>query len=139
MEINIYTDGALHPSTGKGGYAFIVVKDDKVIFSFFDGMLKTTNNRMELLAVIKAMHYLINSNYKSAEIFTDSKYIHNIICKNSNIKANKDLWIKFAAAFKKISDRVKFTWIKGHNGSKYNELVDQLAVKASNLINVSIS
>ncbi len=138
LKIEIYTDGACSGNPGKGGYGIVMkVPEKNYEKQYSKGFRMTTNNRMELLAVITALEKL-----KSAEneihIYTDSKYVSEAInqkwifgwVKNGFTKVkNPDLWKMFYQLFKKHNP--KFHWIKGHNGHPENEICDQLAVKAS--------
>lgn len=138
MKIEIYTDGACSGNPGKGGYGILMrVPEKKYQKTFSEGFRLTTNNRMELLAVIEALEKLKNPE-NDVHIFTDSKYVADAINQNwifgwikkgfKNVK-NPDLWQRFVPLFRK--HKVQFHWIKGHAGHPENEICDQLAVKAS--------
>lgn len=138
MKIEIYTDGACSGNPGKGGFGVLMrVAGTNYEKRFSAGFRHTTNNRMELLAVIVALEQLKN-NENEVHIYTDSKYVSDAINKKwllgwvkkgfSNIK-NPDLWQRFYPLYKKHNPI--FHWIKGHNGHIENELCDQAAVKAS--------
>ena len=138
MKIEIFTDGACSGNPGKGGYGIlmrVVGKNYQKIYSC--GYRKTTNNRMELLAVIVALENL-NSTGHDVHIYTDSKYVADAINqkwllgwvkKGFNKVKNPDLWKRFYPLF--MQHQPKLHWIKGHNGHPENEICDQLAVKAS--------
>ena len=107
------------------------------IKEFSEGYRKTTNNRMELLAVIVALEKIKKDN-QSVHIYTDSKYvsesvekkwINNWEKKGFKNKKNPDLWIRFLKIFRK--HKVRFFWIKGHNNNPTNERCDELAYNAS--------
>ena len=127
--IKIYTDGAYAPSRNKGGWAFVVIKDNKKIYSSFFGEEETTNNRMEIQAVIEAIIWAKENKLTKIEIFTDSMYVICTMSKNWKRNKNHDLW--------KILDElvlnmtISWNHVKGHEGDKYNELCDALAVEAS--------
>ncbi len=134
--INIYTDGSSRGNPGPGGCAAILKYDSK-IKEISAGFRKTTNNRMELMAAILALEAL-KYNPCDVIIHSDSKYVVNAITKgwleswikiDFKKKKNKDLWLRFHAAYKKHNVNLK--WIKGHSGHYENERCDQLAVKAS--------
>jgi ribonuclease HI len=104
---------------------------------FSQGFRKTTNNRMELMAVVEALNKIKKENAK-VTIYTDSKYVSDSVEKkwvfgwqknNFKKKKNIDLWIKFLKVYEKHS--IKFIWIKGHNNHPQNERCDKLAVAAS--------
>ncbi|MFO7827507.1 MAG: ribonuclease HI [Bacteroidales bacterium] len=135
-EITVYTDGAARGNPGPGGYG-IVLMSGKHSKELSEGFRKTTNNRMELLAVIVALETLKHENSK-VEIYTDSKYVADAVekgwlfsweKKQFKKKKNPDLWIRFLKVYRKHN--VKFHWVKGHSNNKENERCDKLAVDAS--------
>ncbi len=143
-KINIYTDGSSIGNPGPGGYGIIMVLENNAYKKeVSQGFSLTTNNRMELLAVIVALENIkiINSN---VEVFTDSKYVSDGVEKkwvfeweklNFKKKKNPDLWKRFLIIYRKHN--VTFTLIKGHNNQPENERCDYMANKAarsSNLI-----
>ena len=145
MKIEIFTDGSCAGNPGPGGWAAIIIEEN-VKKNIFGGEKLTTNNRMELMAAIKALEYcdqhkkgqlsLIN-----IKIFTDSSYLKDGITtwiynweKNNwktadkkNVK-NVDLWKKLKELTK--SKQIDWFWIKGHSNNPMNELVDKLAKEA---------
>ncbi len=134
--ITIYTDGAARGNPGTGGYGVILMSGN-FRKELSGGYKLTTNNRMELLAVIVALEALKIEGSK-VNIFTDSRYVadavnkgwvFNWVRKRFKGKKNPDLWLRFLEVYRKHD--VKFTWIKGHNENPYNEHCDQLAVQAS--------
>lgn len=141
MSLQIYTDGSCHTSKRIGGYAFAIIKDDKVLETVFGSEDNTTNNRMEMKAVILSFQYLEENNllHYSIQIYTDSKYIcegiNKYICRwmNNNWQSsnktqikNQDLWQQIHL----ISKKVSILWVKGHDVNQYNKLVDKLAQQA---------
>lgn len=138
MRIEIFTDGACSGNPGRGGFGVIMrvpQKNYEKVFS--EGFCLTTNNRMELLAVIVALEKL-KSDEHEVYIFTDSKYVADAVNQKwidnwvkkgfKNVK-NPDLWQKFIPLYRKFQPQ--FHWIKGHAGHPENERADQLAVAAS--------
>jgi len=134
--IVIYTDGAARGNPGPGGYG-IVMKSGQHRKELSEGFRKTTNNRMELLAVIVALEKLKFAD-SQVEIFTDSKYVADAVekgwvfdweKKQFKKKKNPDLWIRFLKVYRK--HQVKFHWVKGHANIPENERCDRLAVEAS--------
>ena len=139
--IKIYTDGSCLSNPGNGGWAAIININGE-IKKISGNEKNTTNNRMELMAPIKALK---NINSKDPiEIFTDSKYVKNGITewintwvlnnwktsKKENVK-NKDLWLELHKLNQSLN--VKWNWVKAHAGDPLNEEVDMLAKKAANL------
>ncbi|HOO98456.1 MAG TPA: ribonuclease HI [Bacteroidales bacterium] len=135
-EITIYTDGAASGNPGPGGYG-IVLKSGPHRLELSSGFRLTTNNRMELLAVIKGLEALKKPGSRVV-VYTDSKYVADAVekgwlfqweSKGFRKKKNPDLWIRFLKIYR-MHD-VRFVWIKGHNNDPENELCDKLAVEAS--------
>lgn len=135
-QITIYTDGASSGNPGPGGYG-IVMKSGKHRKEVADGFRLTTNNRMELLAVIVALE-LLKVEGSSVTVYTDSKYVADSVTKgwvfqwvkkNFKGKKNRDLWERFLLIYKK--HHVKFVWVKGHSNNIENERCDRLAVAAA--------
>ena len=134
--INIYTDGSSRGNPGPGGYGIVMLyKGQRKELS--QGYRLTTNNRMELMAVIKALEALKNDKI-DITIYSDSKYVVESIekgwiwnweKKNFKKKLNSDLWKIFIPLHKKF--KIKFKWVKGHSGDVENERCDELAVNAS--------
>lgn len=132
----IYTDGSSRGNPGPGGYG-VVMKYKELRKEMSEGFRSTTNNRMELLAVIRGLQALKNPN-TPVRVYSDSKYVVDAvekgwlwgwIKKDFKKKKNKDLWLEFAEVYKK--HRVEFKWVKGHAGIPENERCDQLAVAAA--------
>lgn len=138
-DVHIYTDGAAKGNPGPGGYGIIMEWVGKSYRKeFYEGFRLTTNNRMELLAVIIGLEKLKKNNTKIL-VISDSKYVVDAISKNWIFgwekkgfigRKNHDLWIRFLKIYRKHN--VDFLWIKGHNNNSENERCDQLAVMASN-------
>ncbi|MGY5849290.1 ribonuclease HI [Salegentibacter sp. F14] len=137
-QVYIYTDGSARGNPGPGGYGIIMEWVGKAYRKEFSrGYRHTTNNRMELLAVIEALKKLKKTGLEVI-VFTDSKYVADAVEKgwvfNWEKKAfkdrkNSDLWIAFLKEYRK--HKVRFKWIKGHNSHPQNERCDSLAVAAS--------
>lgn len=137
-QVHIYTDGAARGNPGPGGYGIVMEWVGKSYRKeFAKGFKHTTNNRMELLAVIDALKKLKKPGV-SAIVFTDSKYVADAVNKkwvfgwekkNFKDRKNADLWIEFLKEIRK--NDVSFRWIKGHNDHPQNERCDALAVAAS--------
>ncbi|WP_018338150.1 ribonuclease HI [Butyricimonas synergistica] len=141
QEITIYTDGAASGNPGPGGYGVVLMAGPHRK-ELSEGFRLTTNNRMELLAVIIGLNALRFPG-SNVTVYSDSKYVVDAVEKGwvfgwektrFKNKKNPDLWQKFLVVYRKHN--VKFVWIKGHASIPENERCDQLAVaayKASNL------
>jgi len=136
MSIIIYTDGSAKGNPGKGGYG-VVMLSGKHRKEISEGFLLTTNNRMELLAVIVGLEN-IKKTGSDVVVFSDSKYVVDAVekgwlfnwqKKSFKGKKNPDLWARFLSVYKKHS--VRFVWVKGHNNNVENERCDRLAVSAA--------
>lgn len=135
--IQIYTDGAAQGNPGPGGYGVILRYNDYVK-ELSQGFRLTTNNRMELMAVIVGLEAIKKTGIP-VSIFSDSEYVVNAVekgwlwgweKKNFAKKANADLWQRYIPLHKKY--KPKFNWIRGHAGHPENERCDRLAVQAAN-------
>jgi len=139
MKYKIYTDGACSGNPGPGGWAAIIIINNKIEKMFSGSEKNTTNNQMELMAPIKAIQKFKKKSEIS--IFTDSTYVKDGITtwvkrwekngwKTASKKSvkNKELWKKLKNLSSKHS--IKWIWVKGHAQDKYNNLVDELAQRA---------
>lgn len=137
-DVHIYTDGAAKGNPGNGGYGIVMeLVGTNFKKEFYEGFRHTTNNRMELLAVIVGLEKLRKPNMKVL-IISDSKYVIDSVEKKWVLgwekkgflgKKNPDLWKRFLIIYRKHS--VDFKWVKGHNNHPQNERCDQLAVFAA--------
>ncbi len=134
--VTIYTDGASTGNPGPGGYGVVLKKGNRRK-ELSKGYRLTTNNRMELLAVIVGLEALLKPNL-DVTIYSDSKYVVDSIekkwvfgwaKKNFEKKKNPDLWRRFLKIYPKHN--VKMVWVKGHAGIPENERCDQLATTAA--------
>lgn len=155
-----YTDGACSGNPGPGGYAFVVEKviekkdeleskiyednkiyESKIYEAFYNFDQSTTNNRMEMLAIIGALEYCTQNNIAQPLIYSDSKYVIDGITqwiqnwkKNNWLTAakkpvkNQDLWIRLDELM--TQTRPQLQWVKGHGNNLGNNLADQIAVCA---------
>ncbi|MDA8923702.1 ribonuclease HI [Flavobacteriaceae bacterium] len=136
--IHIYTDGSALGNPGPGGYGIIIEWVGKnYIKEFSRGFKYTTNNRMELLAVIEALE-MLKQRPMDVLVFSDSKYVIEAVDKKWVFgwvkkqfkgKKNPDLWKRFLAIY--AQHNVRFQWVKGHNDHPQNERCDYLAVTAA--------
>ena len=137
-DVHIYTDGAAKGNPGNGGYGVVMEWVGKPYKKeFYEGFRLTTNNRMELLAVIVGLEKLKVQGTKVL-VISDSKYVVDSVEKKWVFgwekkgfagKKNPDLWMRFLKIYRK--HQVDFKWIKGHNNHPQNERCDELAVMAS--------
>ncbi|MCF3109777.1 ribonuclease HI [Niabella sp. CC-SYL272] len=135
--ITIYTDGAARGNPGPGGYGVLLMYG-RHLKELSGGFRRTTNNRMELMAVIEGLKTL-----KTAElavtIYSDSQYVVNSVTKGwlnnwvrtdfKGGKKNKDLWMQYYHLAKKF--QIRFVWVKGHAENPYNNRCDELATAAA--------
>ena len=137
-KITIYTDGAARGNPGPGGYGVVMLSGPHRR-EMSDGYKLTTNNRMELLAVIVALEALKIPG-SDVTVYTDSRYVadavekkwvFNWVAKRFKGKKNADLWLRFLEVYK--NHQVRFVWVRGHNNNPLNERCDELAVAASYL------
>jgi ribonuclease HI len=144
-QVHIYTDGAAKGNPGKGGYGIVMeLVGTPHQKEYYEGFRHTTNNRMELLAVIVGLEKLKNPKM-SVLVISDSKYVVDSVEKKWVLgwekkgfvdRKNPDLWKRFLKIYRK--HQVDFKWIKGHNQHPQNERCDQLAVYASGLDTLSV-
>ncbi|MEX2483857.1 MAG: ribonuclease HI [Brumimicrobium sp.] len=136
MSISIFTDGAARGNPGPGGYG-VVLRFNKKEKELSQGYRLTTNNRMELLAVIVALEALKTTSHQ-VTIYSDSKYVVDAIekgwvfnwqKKGFKGKKNIDLWQRYLPLHTKFKPR--YVWVKGHAGHLENERCDELAVNAA--------
>lgn len=136
MSITVYTDGSSKGNPGNGGYG-IVLKSGNLRKELKMGFRLTTNNRMELLAVIIALESIKKIN-SEITVYSDSKYVVDAVKKkwvfgwekkSFKNKKNPDLWIRLLKVYRKHN--VSFRWIKGHDNNIENERCDFLAVQAA--------
>jgi ribonuclease HI len=134
-EITIYTDGASTGNPGPGGFGVVLISGKRRLEKSA-GFRLTTNNRMELMAVIEGLEALKIEGSKVV-VYTDSKYVADSVekgwvfqweSKAFKKKKNADLWIRFLKIYRKHN--VRFEWIKGHTNNIENEICDRLAVEA---------
>jgi len=146
MEVKIYTDGSCVGNPGPGGWAAVILLENKTK-EIFGGEKLTTNNRMELTAAIKALEFFEKQEdrqltLRQLKIYTDSNYVKDgitIWIKNweqnnwktadkKNVK-NVDLWKKLKDLTK--SKQIEWNWVKGHSDDPMNDLVDKLAKEST--------
>ena len=138
MIVNLYTDGACKGNPGPGGWGVVIIKNGKPVDEIYGGETNTTNNRMELLAVIHGLNQIEKADM--VRVNTDSMYVKNGITswinkwvengwKTAAKKdvANKDLWLKLQSIVE--TREITWNWVRGHSGDTGNERADFLANK----------
>lgn len=143
--IDIFTDGACSGNPGPGGTGFCIIVDGIVNKKMGNGYRKTTNNRMEILAVVEALNCAIDSCKElkmkrdtdvKVTVFSDSQLVINTMNDGWRIRSNYDLWTELKHNVEKFKETypnsvILFSKVKGHSDNKYNNIVDQFAVAAS--------
>ena len=137
QSIEIFTDGGCSGNPGPGGWAYVALSDGKMVSCSSGGEARTTNNRMELTAVIHAIEDASLLGASEIVLFTDSQYVKNGITvwinswkKNGWKTASKDpvknreLWEELDRLNTDVN--IRWNWVKGHAGIKYNEMCDSL-------------
>jgi ribonuclease HI len=137
MEVIMYTDGSSRGNPGPGGYGVVLMSGGKRK-ELSQGYRKTTNNRMELMAVIAGLEAMKKTGL-NITIYSDSQYVVKAVKEGwlnkwmatnfSGGKKNKDLWVKFYNLSK--NHRLQFVWVKGHADNVHNNRCDELATAAA--------
>lgn len=144
MKIRAFTDGACSGNPGVGGWGSVILLPNQKL-EIMGGEVETTNNRMELKAVIETIKLVLKLGYNKLDIYSDSAYVVNSVKNNwlnkwqhngwktlqgTDVK-NKDLWKELAYLLNK-TNKINILKIKGHSGHKQNERADNLAKEAIN-------
>lgn len=133
--LEVYTDGAYSSSRKQGGIGIVFLKDGKKIGQYAKMYPNTTNNQMEISAMLIALKTIAKMNDVSEIIVhTDSQYVIGCASEGWKRKKNQQLWAQYDEVAKTLFEKniaLKFQWVHGHNGDKYNEIADDLAVTAS--------
>lgn len=132
-ELTFITDGAYSSARDQGGAAVVILHNGEYVTSFSKGFLKTTNNQMEIIAIILAL-LSVKKPVDKITIITDSMYCIGCATLNWKRKKNVRLWSKFDEIYthtQKLCPNIEFKHVKGHTGDKWNELADEIAVEAS--------
>ena len=136
MNYTCYTDGAYSSVRDQGGIGIIFLKNGEEVLRYSNMYKGTSNNQMELGAIIIALR-MIKGKIDSLTIYTDSQYCIGCATLGWKRKKNKIMWTEFDKQYKRVKQlcpNIQFVHVKGHNGEKYNEIVDKLAVAASQSI-----
>lgn len=135
-DIVVYTDGAYSTIRDQGGIGIVILKDGKKILEYSNMYKRTTNNQMELGAVIVALR-IIQGKCKSITIYSDSQYVIGCATLGWKRKKNVKLWLEYDRQIQRVSElcsNIKFSYVKGHSSDYWNNYCDKIAVKASQLI-----
>lgn len=131
--LQIYTDGAYKSSIDQGGIGIVWMKDDKVFKKYSKGFKHTTNNKMELIAMLCAFKS-IKTSMEEVEFISDSQYVLGCLTKGWKKKKNVELWNILDKEYERVKSlikNIKFTHVRGHQDCFGNNLADELASNAS--------
>lgn len=144
MQMEIYTDGSCIKNPGPGGWAVVSTCG----LEMSGACAGTTNNIMEMTAINEALLYCVQNNVKNLKLYTDSNYVKQGITSwihkwkindwktsTGSMVKNKDLWVIMDNLNSKL--QVEWCWVKAHNGNKYNEIVDKMALQCARNISQS--
>lgn len=135
-DLQIYTDGAYSPLRDQGSVGIVILQDGKKILEYSNKYERTSNNQMEIGAVIIALR-LIKESHDSITIYTDSQYVIGCATLGWKRKKNSKLWEEFDKQYERVLElcpNIEFVHVKGHSDNYWNNYVDKLAVSASQLI-----
>ena len=143
--IKIYTDGGCSLNPGPGGSAYVIIKNEEVVFERIYSFKYTTNNFCELFAVLQALNYVISNNILECQVYSDSTYVVKGINEwmnkwmdkkwrgsNGHQIKNIELWKDVANLWNRVREvsNISIHHIKGHSDNQWNNYADKLAVKA---------
>lgn len=128
--MQIYTDGSCLGNPGPGGYGVVIINKENLV-KISGGEISTTNNRMEMKALIIALEWIYKNDKQDEKILvhSDSSLVVNTLTKGWKRKANVDLWEELDSLLRGLD--IEFEWVKGHASDKYNNLCDKLAQGAA--------
>lgn len=132
-KLEIWTDGSYRASVGIGGIGVVVVKDGEVIDKINQRYVNTTNNQMEIRALIRALEY-VSDQFDTVIVHTDSQYCLGMINNGWTATKNTDLWSQFFKEHQRVKQLCRllmFQYTKGHDKDEYNNMADKLATDAS--------
>ena len=133
-QIEIYTDGSCKGNPGPGGWSAIFLKNPKAVFQILKGRTDhTTNNRMEMTAIIEALRFITHQKFTNSQItlYSDSNLIIQTLLQGWKRKANLDLWEELDELNEGLD--IQYTWVKGHAKNHWNNECDKIAQKEADL------
>lgn len=119
----LYTDGGALGNPGVGGYGYVILKDDDFLLEGGGYSVVSTNNKMEIKAVIEGLRKIPDNSY--VQVFTDSDYVIKTMKGLFGIKKNQYLWEALNKEVERM-EKVEWNWVKGHAGIEYNERCDKI-------------
>jgi ribonuclease HI len=150
MTIKIYTDGSCLGNPGRGGWGFVIVKNEQCVYKESGAKDMTTNNIMELTAIEKALRYMETVDYESFSVYTDSNYakqgitswskkwrINNWKSSTGSQIKNVEIWksiVKTETKLKEDGKEIQWNWVKAHSTDEFNNIVDELAREQANSV-----
>ena len=130
MKVSIYTDGSSHPNPGPGGWACVLLLNEKNAGKEICGCCteETTNNRMELFGILKGLQAIKKPKEVEVTIYSDSQWAINAISNPKwKIKKNLDILHEIQVVIKTFVNKIEFVWLRGHSGDQHNERCDVLS------------
>lgn len=124
MSYTIYTDGACRGNPGPGSYSWIIFHDGEKYASGSAKFLRTTNNRMEMSAVVTALN-AIDEEHQNVKVYSDSQLVVNVMNEEWMFSSNMDLWFRYHEVVQRKRMQVKGVKVKGHSGDIWNEWCDK--------------
>ena len=129
MKFQLYTDGGYSMSADFGAFAYVILQDGELLHRHAEKIEHETNNRAEIKAILYGVQALPNNS--EVEVFSDSQYALGVLSGKYRAKKNPDLIEKYKRMVVGKNIKASYTWVRGHNGDKWNELCDQLCNEAA--------
>lgn len=129
MKFQLYTDGGYSMSADFGAFAYVILQDGVLLHKYAEKIEHETNNRAEIKAILYGVKALPNNS--EVEVFSDSQYALGVLSGRYRAKKNPDLVEAYKRMVVGKGIKASYTWVRGHNGNKWNELCDQLCNEAA--------